>query len=115
MLLPLTLVLTPTLVICPWVQPVVRPILLTTSPTTPPLRSSPVIVKDPVISSAARFRLGSAVLAIRRCAPRMPDWYLARAASLRRQRRLAGQVPPVVYPGSVISIATVPALSNGCP
>ena len=68
----------------------VRPTLLTVWPTV--ATPSPVIDHCPVMVSE---RPGRAVCASRPMVKAMPLAYEAREESLRRQRRPAGQAPPV--------------------
>ncbi len=87
MLVPETLVFTQVLVILPWDQPLVRPTLFTTFPTS--AVASAVILKSPTI---VRERPGRFILAMRP----MVNWenplkYPAREGSLRRQTRPEGQ------------------------
>ena len=85
----------------PRVQPVVRPTLCTVCPTVAP--PSAVILKLPEMVSEPLF--APVVRAIEPSVEVVPLAYLARAESLRRQRRPAGQPPPVVYAGSATSVA----------
>src|SRR5881409_772335 len=87
MFVPDTPVFTHVALTVPWVHPVVRPTLLTTSPTT--AVPSPVTAKVPLMVSDPSF--GPLVWAMPPSVKLTPVAYAARAASLKRHRRPLGQ------------------------
>src|SRR4026209_2432569 len=103
---PLTLVVTQAAGTLPKVHPVVRPILLTVWPTRELARSL-LIVNDGlvVLIVSEPVRLPRAVgRPVRPSVCETLVRYLPREESLKRQRRVAGQAPPVKYTGSANSV-----------
>ena len=90
-----TLTLTQVLVTGPWLQPVVRPTLFTVRPIV----KLDDAASDVTVQFPTMVRLVMLVFEVRAMRPSV-FWvllmYFAKDASLRRQRRPAGHVPPVL-------------------
>src|SRR5262245_6681397 len=101
-----TLVVTHVPTTLPKVHPVLRPILFTVWPTRELARSL-LMVNDGLAVLMVREPMRLPRDVVRTMRPSVwdtPARYLPREESLKRQRRVAGQAPPVKYTGSAASV-----------